>query len=72
MVAAEIWRAKVPLSTIRNQLKMFERTLRRVLSFLKANPLNHIKPRKPMLARLKHSPQDLGSHYIQKGGMTRY
>ncbi len=28
----ELWRAKVPLSTVRNQLKEFERTLRRVLA----------------------------------------
>ncbi len=33
-----LWRAKVPLSIIRNQLKVFERTLRSVLAFTKANP----------------------------------
>jgi hypothetical protein len=32
-------RAKVPLSTVRNQLKVFERTLRRALAFRKANTL---------------------------------
>ncbi len=45
--AIELWRAKVPLSNIRKQLKMSERTLRRILSFAKTNPLNPIKPRKP-------------------------
>jgi hypothetical protein len=30
--AVELWRAKVPLSTVRNQLKVFERTKRRVLA----------------------------------------
>jgi hypothetical protein len=42
-VAVELWRAKVPLSTVRNQLKVCERTLRRVLAFEKANTLNYIK-----------------------------
>jgi hypothetical protein len=32
---------------------VFERTLRRVLAFTKANPLNLIKPRKPMSGRLR-------------------
>ncbi len=30
--AVELWRAKVPLSTVRNKLRVFERTLRRVLA----------------------------------------
>jgi hypothetical protein len=33
-----LWRAKVPLATIRKQLKMSERSLRRILSFVKSNP----------------------------------
>jgi hypothetical protein len=37
-VAIELWRAKVPLATIRKQLKMSERSLRRILSFAKSNP----------------------------------
>jgi hypothetical protein len=37
--AVELWRAKVPLSTVRNKLKVFERTLRRVLAFKKAKTL---------------------------------
>jgi hypothetical protein len=49
----ELWRAKVPLSTIRNQQKVFERTLKRVMVFTKANSLNLIKSRKPMSGCLK-------------------
>jgi hypothetical protein len=44
-VAVELWRATLPLSTIRNQLKVFEKTLRSVLAFTKANPFNNIKSR---------------------------
>jgi hypothetical protein len=43
----------VPLSTVRNQLKVFERILRRVLTFKKADTLNQIKFRKPMSGRLR-------------------
>jgi hypothetical protein len=41
----------VPLSTVRNQLEVFERTLRRVLAFEKANTLNYIKFRNPISGR---------------------
>jgi hypothetical protein len=51
-IAAELWRAEVHLSTIRDQLKVFERILRMALAFTKANHLNHIKSRKPMSGRL--------------------
>jgi hypothetical protein len=37
-VAIELWRAKVPLKAIRDQVKMSESTLRRVLAFVKKNP----------------------------------
>jgi ABC-type uncharacterized transport system YnjBCD substrate-binding protein len=37
-VAIELWRAKVPLKAIRDQVKMSESTLRRVLAFAKKNP----------------------------------
>ncbi len=43
----------MPLSTVRNQLKVFERTLRRVLAFKRANTLKQIKFRKPMSGRLR-------------------
>jgi hypothetical protein len=49
--AVELWRAKVPLSNIRKQLKMSEKTLRRILFFAKANPHNPIQPRKPVKGR---------------------
>jgi hypothetical protein len=47
--AVELWRGKVPLSTIRIQLKMSERALRRVLAFAEANPLSPNKSREPVL-----------------------
>ena len=36
--AVELWKAKVPLKNIREQLQMSERTLRRVLAAAKASP----------------------------------
>jgi hypothetical protein len=72
--AVELWRAKVPISTVRNQLKMFERTLRRVLAFKRANTLNQIKFRKPMSGRLRKisMPTRVQEVIIQEVGMTRY
>jgi hypothetical protein len=43
----------VPLSTVRNKLKVFERTPRRVLAFKKAKTLNQIKFRKLTPGRLR-------------------
>jgi hypothetical protein len=37
-VAVELWKAKVPLKSIRKQLNMSERSLRRILAFAKKNP----------------------------------
>jgi hypothetical protein len=51
--AVELWRAKVPLSAIRNQLKVFERTLKRIMAFTKANSLNQIQSKKPMSGSLR-------------------
>jgi hypothetical protein len=42
--AGELCRAKVPLSTIRSQLKLSESALRRILAFAKRNPINPIIP----------------------------
>ena len=36
--AIELWKVKVPLTKIRQQLDMNERTLRRILRFAEANP----------------------------------
>ena len=36
--AIELWKAKVPLTKIRQQLDMKEKTLRRILRFAEANP----------------------------------
>jgi hypothetical protein len=64
----------VPLSTVRNKLKVFERTLRRVLAFKKAKTLNQIKFREPMPRRLRKIsiPTRIQEVIIQEGGMTRY
>ena len=40
-VAIELWKPKVPLKSIRDQLSMSESTLRRILSFAKKNPGYH-------------------------------
>ncbi len=45
--AVELWRAKVPLSIIRSQLKLSELTLRRILAIAKRNPINPVIPKKP-------------------------
>jgi hypothetical protein len=45
--AVELWRAKVPISTKRSQLKLSESTLMRILAFAKRNPIKPIIPRKP-------------------------
>jgi hypothetical protein len=54
-IAVKLWTAKDPFSTIGNQLRVLERTLRRVLTFTKANPFNNITSRKPtvMSGRLR-------------------
>ncbi len=64
----------MPLSTDRNQLKVFERTLKRVLALKKANTLNHIKFRKPLSGRLRKisMPSRIQEVISQEGGMTRY
>ncbi len=45
-VAVELWKANVPLKSIRDQLNMSESTLRRVLSFARKNPSFPVKKRK--------------------------
>jgi hypothetical protein len=59
-----------PLSTVRNQLKVFERTLRRILAFERANSLNQVKFRKPMSGRLRRisMPTRVQEVIIQDGG----
>jgi transposase len=46
-VAITLWKAKVPLKAIREQCNMSERTLRRILTHAKENPIT------PVLARKK-------------------
>ena len=64
--AVELWRAKVPLSTVRNQLKEGP-------GFQRANTLNQNKFRKPMSGRLMKisMPTRVQEVIIQEGGMTR-
>jgi hypothetical protein len=46
-VVIELWRAKVPLKAIRDQVNMSESTLRRVLAFAKKNQGTLIAGHKP-------------------------
>ena len=66
--AVELWRAGVPLATIRKQLKMSESTLRRLLAFARKNPT---LPR--FLQNLVRSmPARIQEVIDRDGGMTRY
>ena len=49
--AVELWKAKVPLKNIREQLQMSERTLRRVLAAAKASPEDPVPKRKKTSGR---------------------
>ena len=49
--AVELWKAKVPLKNIREQLQMNERTLRRVLAVAKASPEDPVPKRKKTSGR---------------------
>jgi hypothetical protein len=70
--AVELWRAGVPLATIRKQLKISESTLRRILAFTRKNPI--------LLAEEVDFPQNLveglptrfQEAIAREGGMTRY
>jgi hypothetical protein len=60
-----LWKAQIPLSKIRAQLKMSESTLRRILTFAKAIPINPIDP----IASMPNRMQEVINRY---GGRTRY
>jgi hypothetical protein len=70
--AVELWRAAVPLATIRKQLKMSESTLRRILTVARKNLI--------LLAEEVDIPQNLvvglptrfQEAIAREGGMTRY
>jgi isocitrate dehydrogenase len=64
-LAIELWRAKVPLSTIRKQLKMSERSLRRILSVVKSNP-------DAPVVRRKRDPRRLQEVIQRDGAATKY
>ena len=57
--AVELWRAGVPLATIRKQLKMSESTLRRLLAFARKNPTLPVPPQEASLREAqKDQPGD--------------
>jgi hypothetical protein len=56
--AMELWRAEVPLATIRKQLKMLESTLRRILAVARNNPTLPIPHRKPVSGRPRKISQE--------------
>jgi hypothetical protein len=70
--AVELWRAGVPLATIRKQLKMSGSTLRRILAVARKNPI--------LLAEEVDFPQNLvvglptrfQGAIAREGGVTRY
>jgi hypothetical protein len=70
--AVELWRAKVPHSTIRSQLKLSKSTLRRILAFAKRNPINPIIPRmsgsgrpKKIKKKLRANPSRTAGRHIR-------
>ncbi len=67
--AVELWRAKVPLSTVRNQLKVFERTLRRVLASKGPSPSTRSSSGSLCQGteENRHAHQDSGNHYSRGG-----
>jgi hypothetical protein len=62
--AIELWKAQVPLSKIRAQLKMSESTLRMILAFA-FDPINPIDP----IASMPNRMQEV---IDRDGGMTKY
>ena len=73
--AVELWRAGVPLATIRKQLKMSESTLRRILAFARKNPTLPVQSTQEVefLQNLVLSiPARLQEGIARDGGMTRY
>ena len=73
--AVELWKAKVPLKNIREQLQMSERTLRRVLAAAKASPedpvlrMDNIQYLKNMVELM---PRRLQAVIDGNGNLTKY
>ncbi len=59
-VAFELWKVKVPLKDIRNQLKIWETALRRILTVANNNPNDPCPGRKP--GSTEEEVQDLPEH----------
>ena len=70
--AVELWRAGVPLDTIRKQLKMSESTLRRILAVVRKNPTLPAEevdfPQNVVVGQ----PTRFQEAIAREGGMTRY
>jgi hypothetical protein len=70
--AVELWRAGVPLDTIRKQLKMSESTLRRILAVVRKNhtlPAEEVDFPQNVVVGL---PTRFQEAIAREGGMTRY
>ena len=73
--AVELWKAGIPLSNIRAQLGIGERTLRRLLTFAKKNPERHVMVMddSSYLRNLVTSmPRRMQDVIRREGGLTKY
>ena len=74
-VAVELWKAGVPLKNIREQLKMSERSLRRILAHAKSNPSLPVKKRKigsGLHTLVESMPRRLEAVIENGGNATKY
>ncbi len=70
--AVELWRAGVPLATIRKQLKMSEFTLRRILADARKNPTLPVEEVGFPQNLVVGLPTRFQEAIAREGGMTRY
>ena len=70
--AVELWRAGVPLDTIRKQLKMSESTLRRILAVVRKNPTLPAEEVDFPQNVVVGLPTRFQEAIAREGGMTRY
>ena len=69
--AVELWKAKVPQKAIRDQLGMSKATLKRILAFAKANPVNPMDNSDNLRSLVTIMPRRL-QEVIQKDGWTTH
>jgi hypothetical protein len=78
MAAIELWKAKVPLASIRQQLIMPERTLRRILAHEKQNPGGPLMwtikmaDSKYLKKLVESMPRRLSDVIKREGGTSKY